>query len=143
MNKLKYAGLIIAGILVNVASTIVCSWFFQLFFTQLKEFAIFGLLAVLIICGAFGFVHALFKKLIRNKLRMKTMVYSLLALLLPFIAGVAGFIVVNVMAANDVWGNQFPAEAGASWLLWTIMFTVSAALGALFARMFDVVFLRD
>ena len=47
MNKLKYAGLIIAGILVNVASTIVCSWFFQLFFTQLKDFAIFGLLAVL------------------------------------------------------------------------------------------------
>ena len=138
MNKLKYAGLIIAGILVNVASTIVCSWFFQLFFTQLKDFAIFGLLAVLIICGAFGFVHALFKKL-----RMKTGVYSLLALLLPFIAGVAGFIVVNVMAANDVWGNQFPAEAGAAWLLWTIMFTVSAALGALFARTFDVVFLRD
>ena len=143
MNKLKFAGLIIAGILVNVASTIVCSWFFQLFFTQLKDFAIFGLLAVLIICGAFGFVHALFKKLIRKKLRMKTMVYSLLALLLPFIAGVAGFIVVNVMAANDVWGNQFSAEAGASWLLWTIMFTVSAALGALFARTFDVVFLRD
>ncbi len=92
MEKLKYAGICVAGILTNfvfIAAFIgVCSVIVKFCETIVVLYILAGILC----CVAAGVLHALFRKAISQNLQKKTTIYSLITIISPIALGMIAFI---------------------------------------------------
>lgn len=92
MAKLKYAGLCAAGIVLNVACAFFCLFLImQVFIGNPYEFIPY--LIGFVVSAAAGFVHVLLLNIIRKKLGMKIVGYSLAVFVVPMGIAIVGIIV--------------------------------------------------
>ena len=92
MSKLKYAGLCAAGIVLNVACAFFCLFLImQVFIGNPYEFIPY--LIGFVLCAAAGFLHVLLLNIIRKKLGMKIVGYSLAVFVVPMGLAILGVII--------------------------------------------------
>lgn len=92
MSKLKYAGLCAAGIVLNVACEFFCLFLImQVFIGNPYEFIPY--LIGFVLSAAAGFVHVLLLNIIRKKLGMKIVGYSLAVFVVPMGLAILGVII--------------------------------------------------
>ena len=92
MAKLKYAGLCAAGIVLNVACAFFCLFLImQVFIGNPYEFIPY--LIGFVLSAAAGFVHVLLLNIIRKKLGMKIVGYSLAVFVVPLGLAILGVII--------------------------------------------------
>ena len=92
MSKLKYAGLCAAGIALNVACAFFCLFLImQVFIGNPYEFIPY--LIGFVLSAAAGFVHVLLLNIIRKKLGMKIVGYSLAVFVVPMGLAILGVII--------------------------------------------------
>lgn len=128
MNKWKYAGLSLAGFLLNIACAAAILGILLL--TQ----EMIGLLFIggLALSAGAGALLRLLRRVIRSKLHAKTTVFSLVSILLPVVLGITG----TILGSN----GAFSAVVD-SWLfLGGAVLLVSAIFAGLFGSTFDKLF---
>ncbi len=129
MNKWKYAGLSLAGFLLNIACA--AATLAVLLLTQ----EMIGLLFIggLALSAGAGALLRLLRRVIRGGLHTKTTVFSLISVLLPVVLGITGMI----LGSN----GAFSADVVNSWFfLAGAVLLVSAIFTGLFGSTFDKLF---
>lgn len=129
MEKLKYAGLSIAGFLLDLVCAAAVTG--VLLLTQ----EMIGLLFIggLLLCAGAGAVFRLIRRFIRGKLHKKTTVYSLISVLLPIVLGIVGI----ALGANGAFGI---AVVNSWCFLGGAVLLVSSIFAGLFGSTFDKLF---
>ena len=129
MNKWKYAGLSLAGFLLNIVCA--AATLAVLLLTQ----EMIGLLFIggLALSAGAGALLRLLRRVIRGGLHTKTTVFSLISVLLPVVLGITGMI----LGSN----GAFSADVVNSWFfLAGAVLLVSAIFTGLFGSTFDKLF---
>lgn len=129
MEKLKYAGLSIAGFLLDLVCAAAVTG--VLLLTQ----EMIGLLFIggLLLCAGAGAVFRLIRRFIRGNLHKKTTVYSLISVLLPIVLGIVGI----ALGANGAFGI---AVVNSWCFLGGAVLLVSSIFAGLFGSTFDKLF---
>ena len=129
MNKWKYAGLSLAGFLLNIVCA--AATLAVLLLTQ----EMIGLLFIggLALSAGAGALLRLLRRVIRGGLHTKTTVFSLISILLPVVLGITGMI----LGSN----GAFSADVVNSWFFLSgAVLLVSAIFMGLFGSTFDKLF---
>lgn len=128
MNKWKYAGLSLAGFLLNIACA--AAILGVLLLTQ----EMIGLLFIggLALSAGAGALLRLLRRVIRSKLHAKTTVFSLVSILLPVVLGITSMI----LGSN----GAFSAVVDSWFFLGGAVLLVSAIFAGLFGSTFDKLF---
>lgn len=89
---LGYAGITLAGFLLNFVCIGICVGIFALVVSYLESWVVLYVFSPLLVCAGIGAIHRIFRRVIRGKLHMKTTVYSLVSHGIPLICGIVGII---------------------------------------------------
>ena len=131
-NHLGYAGLTLAGFLLNFVCIGVCVGIIALVVKYLEGWLILYILSPLLVCAGIGAIHRLIRRVIRGRLHMKTTVYSFVSHGIPIIGGFAA-VILALSVTMQSFNNLYCCLAG-------LAFFVEGMFGGLFAVSLDKLF---
>lgn len=134
--KLKYFGISLAGFLLNFVGIAAAVGIYSLIVKFLEECVPLYILGGLLVCAGAGAVHGLFRRIIREKMQMKTLRYTLTTCVLPTLAGV----IVIILCFIGVFGNLNHGWGNITIFLYSLPVTVVTIMGGLFGIIFDNIF---
>ncbi len=92
MKRLKYAGLCAAGISLNMCCLVLDVFLVVRIYDSFYNIGYILLPVGVVLCGASGFVHSRLRNVIRKRLGMRALGYSLAVFIIPGILGLCGML---------------------------------------------------
>lgn len=134
MKKLAYAGLTLAGFLLNFICVAICVCLCGLVAKYIEKWKILYVVVPMLVCAGIGAIYRIIRRAIR-RMHMKTTVCSLICHGIPILCGVIGVAVGLSGKLEDPAATIFSAIGG-------LVVFAAAVFSGLFGTAFDKLFDR-